>query len=144
MKYFLALFFCLPLLAKDAPKEYDLALTVLQAKSATFTHGANNSSQTNCQINGNNIDCGTHDTSFQGFRGLSYLMLATSSDGNTYMFGCDAAWRWSHCAGLRVGTTFRARFDNGRLAVIAKFGTPEKFKEKEIKYQVFQSEITKQ
>lgn len=143
MKALIVLLFCCPLFAKDAPKEYDLTIKVLQAKSTNFTHGANNSSHTDCQISGNDIDCHTQDTSFQGIRGTSYLMLATASDGNTYMFGCDAAWRWSHCGGLRAGQTFKARFDGGRLAVIAHFGTPEKFTEKEIKYQIFQAEVTK-
>ena len=137
MKAILALFLCCPLLAKDAPKEYPLTLNVLQSKQTPFRHGASNSSQTNCRIIGDNINCDTYDTSFQGIPGVSFLMLATASDGNTYMFGCDAEWRWSHCDGLMVGK-YSARFDKGRLAVSATFGK----KQREVKYHIFQVEVT--
>ena len=121
--------------AADA-KQYSMVLTVVSTKSVPFRSGAQSGSQTDCYINGNNINCNTTDTSFSGIPGVSFLMLAKSTDGNTYLFGCDAQWRWSHCTGLQTGK-FHARMDGGSLAIeyLDRKGKP-----KEGKYRIFSME----
>lgn len=101
--------------AKPA-KSYAMTLNVVSVKAVPFTHGARSNMQTDCHAVGNDISCDTTDMSFKGFSGMSYAMLAKASDGNTYLFGCDAQWRWSHCAGLRTNT-FNARLDGVSLVV---------------------------
>ena len=128
----------LALLFGSVPKDYPLVLTVTKLKQTPFTRGGNNSARTNCRINGDDIYCDTANTSFAGIPGVSYLMLANASDGNTYLFGCDAQWRWSHCSGL-LTEKFRARLDGGRLAVEVM---DKKGKPKEIKYDIFSIEST--
>lgn len=124
--------------AKDA-KPYTMTLTVVSAKSVPFTSGAGSSSATDCWLNGNNINCNTVDTSFGGIQGVSFYMLANSSDGNTYFFSCDAQWRWSKCSGLQAGQLFHARMDGGALSVEYYDG---KGKAKEGKYRIMSMEMT--
>lgn len=136
MKYLMTLI-VLGSCLSQASDSYPLTISVKQTKQVQFTHGANKSSNTDCSISGNNISCNTQDTSFNGIPGVSYLMLATASDGNTYMFGCDAAWRWSKCGGLMLHE-FPARIDGGNLIVRAH----SKNKEVDVKYSIFQVEVT--
>ena len=124
--------------AKDSPKQYDMSISVLDVKQVPFTSGGSNSSVTNCHIYGNTIYCDTQNMPSSGINGVSYLMLATASDGNTYLFGCSAQWRWSKCAGLETGSFKARRTNQGSLAVLATFGK----KEKEVTYDIFQTHVT--
>jgi hypothetical protein len=97
-------------------KPYTMTLDVVSVKAVPFTHGARSGMRTDCRAVGNDISCDTTDSSFKGFQGMSYAILAKSSDGNTYLFGCEAQWRWSHCMGLKT-ESFHARVDGGSLVV---------------------------
>ncbi len=132
MKYALFLFLSVAAFAKSS--DYNMTLHVTQTRQIPFTHGANNSSSTDCQLIGSNLNCNTTDTSFNGIPGVRFVMAATASDGNNYMFSCDAAWRWSHCSGLLTGD-YHARRDGGQL-VIEYFDKNRK--SKEAKYQILQ------
>lgn len=125
--------------AKDA-KPYNMTLTVVSVKTLPIASGARSSSQTDCQMLGNDISCNTTDTSFSGIHGVSYAILAKASDGNTYLFGCDAQWRWSHCIGLKP-EEFNARLDGGALVVQYR---DNKGKAKECKYHILSMEKTPQ
>jgi hypothetical protein len=63
-------------------------------------------------------------------------MLVVASDGNAYIIGCDAAWRWSKCKGLIPGDRFEARRTNNELSVTYH---TEKGEEKESTYTVLVS-----
>ena len=134
----LLLFLSVAAFAKTAP-EYNLTLNVIQTKQVPFTHGAHSSSNTDCQMIGNEMSCNTTDTSFQGFQGVANVMMATASNGNSYMFECDAQWRWSHCVALYSGQSYRARLDGGRLAIEY---VDSKGKTKEGKYNIIQMAVT--
>ncbi len=45
-------------------------------------------------------------------------MLVVASDKNAYIIGCDAAWRWSKCVGLRSGDIFAAYWVNDGVRVV--------------------------
>ena len=138
MKYALAwVMLSTAALAKD-PKPYTMTINVTSVKTVPLTNGSHSSAQTDCQIIGNDISCNTTNTSFSGIHGVSYAMLAKASDGNTYLFGCDAQWRWSHCIGLKP-EEFRARMDGGSLFVEY---VDSKGKLKECKYRIISMEKT--
>jgi len=144
MKYALILCLLFSAFAKDQPS-YTMVIGVLKTKQVPFVAQSSNHSSSNCRVTGTSFDtydiqCDTYQNS-TGIKGVSYVMLATSDDGNTYLFGCDAQWRWSHCSGLIAGQKFHARKDRGQIAVEA---FDSKGKASEIRYAIFEMSVTQQ
>jgi PEGA domain len=54
-----------------------------------------------------------------GWRHVLNTMLVVASDGNAYVLGCEAAFRWSKCKGLQTGNVFRASRIGQGLTVFA-------------------------
>jgi hypothetical protein len=142
----------------QAPSQ-GLTLKILQAQSVPYTQQSGGGISTSCSIVGSantsayantlgnstygnattssdqHMNCNSYDTTVQWPHVLN-VMFAEASDGNSYMFACDRAWRWSKCVPLRVGQVFNARFTNKGLEVEA-FNT--KGKEENPTYQILQS-----
>jgi hypothetical protein len=136
-----------------------LTLKVLQAQSVPYTQESGGGLSTSCNIVGTantsayantfgnstygnattnsnqHMSCNSYDTTVRWPHVLN-VMFAEASDGNSYMFACDRAWRWSKCVPLRVGQVFNARFTDKGLEVEA-FNT--KGKEENPSYHVLQS-----
>lgn len=136
-----------------------LTLKVLQSQSVPYIQESGGGISTSCNIVGTastsayantygtntygnattdsnqHMTCNSYDTTVRWPHVLN-VMFAEASDGNSYMFACDAAWRWSKCVPLRVGQVFNARFTDKGLEVEA-FST--KGKEENPTYHVLQS-----
>jgi hypothetical protein len=136
-----------------------LTLKVLQAQSVPYTQESGGGISTSCNIVGSantsgyansagnstfgtatttssqHMSCNSYDTTMR-WRHVLNVMFAEASDGNSYMFACDRAWRWSKCVPLRAGQVFNARFTDKGLEVEA-FDT--KGKEENPTYHVLQS-----
>lgn len=54
-----------------------------------------------------------------GWRHVLNTALVVASDGNAYVLGCEAAYRWSKCKGLQAGDVFRASQTGQGLKVYA-------------------------
>jgi hypothetical protein len=145
-------------LPAQAPAQ-GLALKVLQEQSVPYVQQSGGGVSTSCSIVGSantsayansignsiygnattsssqHMSCNSYDTTMRWPHVLN-VMFAEGSDGNSYMFACDRAWRWSKCVPLRVGQTFSAHFTNKGLEVEA-FST--KGKEENPTYQILQS-----
>lgn len=143
--------------AKDVSQ--GLSLKVLQAQSVPYIQQSGGGISTSCNIVGsantsayantigNNtygnattnlnqrMSCNSYDTTIRWPHVLN-IMFAEASDGNSYMFACDRAWRWSKCIPLQVGQVFTARFTDKGLEVEA-FNS--KGKEENPTYQILQS-----
>jgi hypothetical protein len=142
----------------QAPSQ-GLTLKVQQEQSVPYVQQSGGGISTNCSIVGSantsayantvgnstygnattsssqHMNCNSYDTTVRWPHVLN-VMFAEGSDGNSYMFACDRAWRWSKCVPLRVGQVFNARFTNKGLEVDA-FNT--KGKEENPTYQILQS-----
>jgi hypothetical protein len=136
-----------------------LTLTVLQSQSVPYIQESGGGISTSCNIVGaantsayantvgtntfgnattnstQQMSCNSYDTTVRWPHVLN-VMFAEASDGNSYMFACDAAWRWSKCVPLQAGQVFNARFTNKGLEVEA-FNT--KGKEENPTYRILQS-----
>jgi hypothetical protein len=136
-----------------------LTLKVLQEQSVPYTQESGGGISTNCNIvgtantsaNANTIgnstfgnattnsnqhmSCNSYDTTIRWPHVLN-VMFAEGSDGISYMFACDRAWRWSKCVPLQAGQVFNARFTDKGLEVEA-FNT--KGKEENPTYHLLQS-----
>jgi hypothetical protein len=136
-----------------------LTLKVLQEQSVPYTQESGGGVSTSCNIVGNantsgyantagnstfgnatttsnqHMSCNSYDTTVRWPHVLN-VMFAEASDGNSYMFACDRAWRWSKCVSLQAGQVFNARFTDKGLEVEA-FST--KGKEENPTYHVLQS-----
>jgi hypothetical protein len=140
-----------------------LTLKVLQEQSVPYIQESGGGISTSCNIEGSantsayantvgnstygnattsssqHMNCNSYDTTMRWPHVLN-VMFAEGSDGNSYMFACDRAWRWSKCVPLRVGEVFSARFTNKGLEV-ESFNT--KGKEENPTYQILQSKSTR-
>ncbi|MGD0829871.1 MAG: hypothetical protein ABR907_02930 [Terracidiphilus sp.] len=106
------------------------------ANTSAYANTFGNSTYGNATTNSNqHMSCNSYDTTVRWPHVLN-VMFAEASDGNSYMFACDRAWRWSKCVPLRVGQVFNARFTDKGLEVEA-FNT--KGKEENPTYHVLQS-----
>ena len=136
-----------------------ITLKVLQAESVPYIQQSGGGISTSCNIVGSantsgyansvgnstfgsattnstqHMSCSSYDTTVRWPHVLN-VMFAEASDGNSYMFACDRAWRWSKCVPLRVGQVFNASFTDKGLEVEA-FNT--KGKEENPTYHVLQS-----
>ena len=136
-----------------------LTLKVLQEQSVPYVQQSGGGVSTSCNIVGNantsgyantignttfgnatttsnqHMSCNSYDTTIRWPHVLN-VMFAEASDGNSYMFACDRAWRWSKCIPLSAGQVFNARFTDKGLEVEA-FST--KGKEENPTYHVLQS-----
>jgi hypothetical protein len=136
-----------------------VTLKVLQAQSVPYIQQSGGDISTSCSIVGNSntsayantvgsstygnattnsnqhMNCSSYDTTVRWPHVLN-VMFAEASDGNSYMFACDRAWRWSKCVPLQVGQVFNARFTDKGLEVD---GLNAKGKEESPIYHVLQS-----
>jgi hypothetical protein len=136
-----------------------VTLKVLQAQSVPYVQQSGGGISTSCSIVGSantsayantigtstygnattssnqHMNCNSYDTTVRWPHVLN-VMFAEASDGNSYMFACDRAWRWSKCVPLRVGQVFNARFTDKGLEVDA---LNPKGKEESPTYHVLQS-----
>jgi hypothetical protein len=136
-----------------------VTLKVLQAQSVPYVQQSGGGISTSCSIVGNSntsayantvgsstygnattnsnqhMNCSSYDTTVRWPHVLN-VMFAEASDGNSYMFACDRAWRWSKCVPLQVGQVFNARFTDKGLEVD---GLNAKGKEESPIYHVLQS-----
>jgi hypothetical protein len=111
------------------------------ANTSAYANTLGNSTFGNATTNSNqHMSCNSYDTTIRWPHVLN-VMFAEASDGNSYMFACDRAWRWSKCVPLRVGQVFNARFTDKGLEVEA-FNT--KGKEENPTYHVLQSKSSRQ
>jgi hypothetical protein len=141
------------------PTAQGLTLKVLQEQSVPYTQESGGGISTSCNIVGTantsafantvgnstfgnattssnqHMSCNSYDTTSRWPHVLN-VMFAEGSDGNSYMFACDRAWRWSKCVPLQAGQVFNARFTDKGLEVEA-FNT--KGKEENPTYHVLQS-----
>jgi hypothetical protein len=142
----------------QAPSQ-GLTLKVLQAQSVPYTQESGGGVSTSCSIVGSantsayantvgnstygnattssnqHMNCNSYDTTIRWPHVLN-VMFAEASDGNSYMFACDRAWRWSKCVPLQTGQVFNARFTDKGLE-IESFSS--KGKEENPTYHVLQS-----
>ena len=140
-----------------------LTLRVLQSESVPYVQESRGSISTTCNIVGNantsayansvgnsaygnattnwnqRMSCNSYDTTMRWPHVLN-VMFVRASDGNSYMIGCDRAWRWSKCVPLRAGDTFSARFTEKGLEVEA---LSSKGKEERPTYHVLQSAVSR-
>jgi hypothetical protein len=145
--------------AQNRSQGLTLRVRVLQEQSVPYTQESGGGISTRCNIVGTSntsayantlgnstfgnattssnqhMSCNTYDTTIRWPHVLN-VMFAEASDGNSYMFACDRAWRWSKCVPLRAGQVFNARFTDKGLEVEA-FST--KGKEETPTYHVLQS-----
>jgi hypothetical protein len=106
------------------------------ANTTAYSNTSGNSTFGNATTNSNqHMSCNSYDTTTRWAHVLN-VMFAEASDGNSYMFACDRAWRWSKCVPLKAGQVFSARFTDKGLEVEA-FDT--KGKEENPTYHVLQS-----
>jgi hypothetical protein len=136
-----------------------LSLKVMQSQSVPYTQESGGGVSTSCNIVGTantsayantvgtntygnattnsnqHMSCNSYDTTVRWPHVLN-VMFADASDGNSYMFACDRAWRWSKCVPLQAGQIFSARFTDKGLEVEA-FNT--KGKQENPTYHVLQS-----
>jgi hypothetical protein len=142
----------------QAPSQ-GLTLKVLQAQSVPYTQESGGGVSTSCSIVGSantsayantvgnstygnattssnqHMNCNSYDTTIRWPHVLN-VMFAEASDGNSYMFACDRAWRWSKCVPLQTGQVFNARFTDKGLEIEA---FSSKGKEENPTYHVLQS-----
>jgi hypothetical protein len=140
-----------------------LTLRVLQSESVPYVQESRGSISTTCNIVGNantsayansvgntaygnattnwnqRMSCNSYDTTMRWPHVLN-VMFARASDGNSYIIGCDRAWRWSKCVPLRAGDTFTARFTSKGLEIDAE---NSKGKEERPTYHVLQSAVSR-
>jgi hypothetical protein len=140
-----------------------LTLRVLQEQSVPYIQQSGGGISTSCSIVGSantsgyantlgnstygnattsssqHMNCNSYDTTMRWPHVLN-VMFAEGSDGNSYMFACDRAWRWSKCVPLRVGQEFNARFTSKGFEIDA-FNT--KGKEENPTYQILQSKSSR-
>jgi hypothetical protein len=106
------------------------------ANTSAYANSVGNSTFGNATTNSNqHMSCNSYDTTVRWPHVLN-VMFAEASNGNSYMFACDRAWRWSKCVPLQAGQVFNARFTEKGLEVEA-FNT--KGKEENPTYHVLQS-----
>lgn len=99
--------------------------------NSTFGNATTNSSQ--------RMSCNSYDTTMRWPHVLN-VMFAQASNGNSYIFACDRAWRWSKCVPLRAGDTFNARFTEKGLEVES---VNSKGKEEKPTYHILQSAVSR-
>lgn len=132
---FLLLALCGPGPRKIGAEDHDLVLKVLQTDQLfDSTHSGKLESRVRCSISatpspaveksdastigsdipwisnsypGLSMHCSSEGQS-AGWRHVLNTMLVVASDGNAYVLGCEAAFRWSKCKGLQTGDVFRA------------------------------------
>jgi hypothetical protein len=106
------------------------------ANTSAYANTVGNNTYGNATTNSNqHMSCNSYDTTVRWPHVLN-VMFADASDGNSYMFACDRAWRWSKCVPLQAGQSFSAHFTDKGLEVEA-FNT--KGKEENPTYHVLQS-----
>jgi hypothetical protein len=139
-----------------------LSLRVLQSEQVPYTQESGGGISTSCNIVGSaqtsafanaygnsaygnatttsrqRMSCNSYDTTVRWSHVL-VVMFAEGSDGVSYMFGCDRAWRWSKCQPLQAGDTFSAQFTDKGLQVEAESSSG---KEVYLNYHVLQSRVT--
>ena len=110
------------------------------ANTSAYASTFGNSTYGNATTSSNQqMSCDSYDTTVQWPHVLN-VMFAEASDGNSYIFACDRAWRWSKCVPLQAGQVFNARFTEKGLEVQA-FNT--KGKEENPTYHVLQSKSSR-
>jgi len=106
------------------------------ANTSGYANTVGNSTFGNATTTSNqHMNCNSYDTTVRWPHVLN-VMFAEASDGNSYMFACDRAWRWSKCIPLSAGQVFNARFTDKGLEVEA---FTSKGKEENPTYHVLQS-----
>ncbi len=140
-----------------------LSFRVLQEKSVPYTQEFNGGASTTCSIVGGSnttvsatafgnsaygqantsfnqqMSCNSYDTTIRWPHILN-VMFVEASNGNSYIIGCDRAWRWSKCVPLRVGDVFSAHFTNKGVEVSA---VSPKGKDESLTYQILQSAVAR-
>lgn len=140
-----------------------LTLRVLQSESVPYTQESRGSVSTTCSIVGDastsayassfgnsaygnsttnwnqRMRCNSYDTMMRWPHVLN-VMFVRASDGNSYIIGCDRAWRWSKCVSLRAGDTFNARFTEKGIEVEA---VNSKGKDVQPTYHILQSAVSR-
>jgi PEGA domain len=137
---------CGPAAPKSAAQEQNLVLRVLQTDQiVNSVRSSKVESQLSCSISGTpspdvekshtkitgpdipwisnsypglSMHCSSERQS-AGWRHVLNTMLVVASDGNAYVLGCEAAFRWSQCKGLQTGGVFRASRTDRGLTVFA-------------------------
>jgi len=90
------------------------------ANTSAYANTAGNTTYGNATTNSNqHMNCNSYDTTVRWPHVLN-VMFAEASDGNSYMFACDRAWRWSKCVPLQAGQVFTAHFTDKGLEVEGK------------------------
>jgi hypothetical protein len=75
-----------------------------------------------------------------GWRHVLNAVLVVASDGNAYVLGCEAAFRWSKCKGLQAGDVFRASQSGQGLRL---YGADPDGKATEIDFSILSSKSLK-
>jgi hypothetical protein len=89
------------------------------ANTSAYVNSVGSSAYGNATTNWNQrMSCNSYDTTMRWPHILN-VMFVRASDGNSYIIGCDRAWRWSKCVPLRAGDSFNARFTGKGLEVEA-------------------------
>jgi hypothetical protein len=139
-----------------------LTVRVLQEQSIPYIQESRGGISTTCSIVGNastsayansygnttygnatttldqHMTCNSYDTTMRWPHILN-VMFVQASNRNSYIIGCDRAWRWSKCVPLRAGDTFSARFTEKGMQVDS-FNT--KGKEESPTYHILQSKVS--
>jgi len=110
------------------------------ANTSAYVNTYGNSASGNATTNWNqSMRCNSYDTTMRWPHVLN-VMFVQASNGNSYIIGCDRAWRWSKCVPLRAGDTFNAQFTGKGIEVEA---VNSKGKEKNPTYNILRSAVSR-
>jgi TPR repeat protein len=99
----------------------ELRITVIKNSSQPFTTHSYGASTTDCNLSDSNAHCNTNSSDVT-WTHVENTMLVEGSDRKRYTISCTASFRWSKCAGLKVGDSFSASVGKDGMTVFYRDG----------------------